>query len=215
MILGTGVYASWRLPSRQCHAVPPPSASVGLLRPGPLARTRRLATVLLGLAVGLVLTGRIADPTPLESVRALATGGTVGTPWLETGEVGAPALTAPLNTTLALTFVGAATLGTLAGVLSVSAGGWYGHHSGLGTYRPAIRDSLAGLGALGVGGIAVAGSRLPFALPGTDSLPVAVASAFGVTGGTPTGATLGCAGLLALLVATLFYVPSNRSATMS
>lgn len=196
----TGGYARVVLPRAVDPTTPPPSASVGLLAPSSVRRLRRRAFVLLTVAGVLAVAGSVGEPLPPQSLRSAISGGSLGTPWIPPGVLGAPDLVVPLNTALAMAFVLAVVGGTTAAVICVSAGVWLAVHGGHRTAWPLSRELLA-TGA----GVAVYGFVIPD--PVGPALPLV-----GIASGTPNGVTVGLLGTLVLLAMLARYDPVRTSA---
>lgn len=210
-VLLTGAFAHTRLPRAAEPRTPPPSASVGLLRPGTVGRWRRWATGLLALAAVLAVTSGLSPPTGPESLRAVAGGGSFGTPWLRAGTLGAPKLLGPLNAVLAVAFVGSLLLGTVTAVCGLSAAAWVSVYGGHRRGYPVGRDLVAVTAATAVAGFALPKTTLGISLPVSGP----TAAAVGMSGGTLSGTTLGLLGTVALTVAVRQWVAVSTSATAS
>lgn len=211
----TGGYAVLALPRATEPATPPPSASVGLLRPTSAVRLWRWGFGTVSLGALLALAGGVREPSPATALQSAVGPDPLGTPWVPAGLLGAPKLVDPINITLLAAFVLATVVGTAAAVLGLSAGTWLAVHGGHRSVRPVTRDSLATLGAVCVTGFTVPELTGPASAALTESLPPAAASMLGITDGAPTGVTLGLLGMGLLLVLLVRYEPESTSATIS
>ena len=210
-VLLTGGYAHVRLPRATDPRTPPPSASIGLLRPERIGRCRRWATAALALAAVLTVTAGVSAPSASDALRTVLAGGPLGTPWVRAGTLGAPKLLEPLNAALTVAFVGSLLVGTAAAGCALSGESWLAGHGGHRRGYPVVADLLTVAGAVAVAGLAVPGPLLGVTLP----VPASLAGAVGAAGGTPTGTTLGLLGTVALLLWARHSAAVSTSATAS
>ena len=197
-VLLTGEFSLSLTPRADEPTTPPPNASVGLLRPEMVDTYRRRATVLLGTTGVLTLFGLL----------------TVGHPWLtafgssETAAwvpaIGAPKLAGIVEAVLSLGLFFTLLTGTTAGLLAVSTASWLAYHGGHRGTWPPLWDVLTIAATLPIL-VAVATPGRVF--DGTITVPVG-GRLLGLTGGAPTGVSLGLCGLASLVV--LLVVSARR-----
>lgn len=126
LVGATGYSAMVRTPRETMPTRPPPSASVGILRPAVAARYRRGGLALLAVAVTLASTG--ANTLPWPQVTDIVIQG--ASPWIAPGTFDAPGLVDAVNVGLAVVLAVAAYAGSVLLALAVSASSWYRYHGG-------------------------------------------------------------------------------------
>lgn len=199
VVVLTGAVARLQTPDVDSDPTPPPSASVGLLRPAVIARYRQRSWVLLSVIVALVVTGSVNGSNPWTIFSQETTSGGI---WLSAGLLGAPKLERLLETGLGFLFVAVLAVGLLCVLFTVSASGWLAaQRSDSGWWHP-LWDALPVTGSVCVV-VAFTAPTSPIA----GSLFTAVQRALGGIAIVPTGYVLGIAGLLSLV---LLLVLSTR-----